>query len=150
MHATFKERKGVLVLGLRQHRYSSATGVSTTDMSAAHCKSTHGQTLSHPAPRRGITAAKLPPKVDLADVPDVSAVFDLVREIPDVIDGIRCNCSCAGSAGYRSLLSCYELPDLMAKTCDVCKAQVRLAHRMHEGGRSFNDIRQGIDARFGG
>lgn len=107
------------------------------------------QPVPHPTPRRGITAAKLPPKSELADVPAVAAVFDLVREIPGVIDGIRCNCSCAGSTGYRSLLSCYELPDVMAKTCDVCKAQAKLAHRMHKSGKSLDEIRKGIDARFG-
>lgn len=107
------------------------------------------QTIPHPTPRRGITAGKLPPRAQLADVPDVSAVFDLVREIPGVADGIRCNCSCAGSAGSRSLLSCYELPDLMAKTCDMCKAQARLAHRMRKSGKSLDEIRNGIDARFG-
>lgn len=117
---------------------------------ALHAASPPGaQPFPHPVPRRGITAAKLPPKSALADVPDVAAVFDLVREIPGVIDGIRCNCSCAGSTGYRSLLSCYELPDVMAKTCDVCKAQVKLAHRMHKSGKSLAEIRKGIDARFG-
>jgi|GEM_PF-728613 len=120
------------------------------DTCAGHARSMPPQPNPHPAPRRGITAAKLPPKADLADVPDAAGVFDLVREIPEVIDGIRCNCSCAGSPGYRSLLSCYELPDLMAKTCDVCKAQARLAHRMHKSGKSLNEIRKGVDARFGG
>ncbi len=37
----------------------------------------------------------------------------------------------------------------MAKTCDVCKAQARLAHRMHKSGKSLEAIRKGIDARFG-
>lgn len=106
------------------------------------------QPLPHPTPRRGITAAKLPSRAELADTPEASAVFDLVRQIPGVIDGIRCNCSCAGSSGYRSLLSCYELPDAMAKSCDMCKAQAHLAHRMHTSGKSLREIRKGIDARF--
>ena len=148
------------LLGARVSAAEAAMDVSLTHTAMTHtamgpsfssrARTKYEQALPHPAPRRGITAAKLPPRAELADVPDVSAVFDLVREIPGVLDGIRCNCSCAGSTGYRSLLSCYERPDVMAKTCDVCKAQTRLAHRMHKSGKSLNEIRKGIDARFGG
>lgn len=103
----------------------------------------------HPTPRPGITAAKVATRAQLADAPDAVAVFDQVREIPGVVDGVRCNCGCADAKGYHSLLSCFETPDVMAKHCEVCQAQGRLVARMHKAGRSLDEIRRGVDARFG-
>ena len=103
----------------------------------------------HPAPRAGITAAKLPTREQLADVPEAIPVFDLVREIPQVIDGIRCQCGCAGAQNFYSLLSCFEGEDAMARHCAVCQGEARLAHRLHKQGKSLDAIRKGVDARYG-
>jgi hypothetical protein len=103
----------------------------------------------HPTPRPGITADKVPRKEQLADDPDAIPVFDMVREIPGVIDGIRCNCGCAELKDYYSLLTCYEGADAMARHCEVCQGQGRLAYRLHKSGKSLDEIRKGIDARFG-
>ena len=104
----------------------------------------------HPTPRAGITAAKVPRGAALGDdAEDAAPVFDMVREIPEIIDGIRCNCGCAELEGYYSLLSCFEGADAMAKHCRVCQGQGRLAHRMHKSGKSLDEIRKGVDARFG-
>jgi len=103
----------------------------------------------HPTPRPGITAARVATQAQLADAPDAHAVFDQVREIPHIVDGVRCNCGCADAKGYHSLLSCFETPDVMAKHCEVCQAQGRLVFRMHKSGRSLDEIRRGVDARFG-
>lgn len=102
----------------------------------------------HPTPRPGITAAKVLTKEQLADTPDLAPVFDLVREIPQLIDGIRCQCGCAELQGYYSLLSCYE-GEAMARQCVVCQGEARLAHRLHRAGRSLDEIRAAIDARYG-
>ena len=102
----------------------------------------------HPTPRPGITAAKVLTKEQLADTPDAIPVFDLVREIPEVMDGIRCQCGCADLEGYYSLLSCYE-GEAMARHCPVCKGQARLAHRLHQAGKTLDEIRAAIDARYG-
>ena len=102
----------------------------------------------HPAPRPGITSAKVLRPDQLSDAPDSIPAFDKVREIPEIIDGIRCNCGCAELEGYYSLLTCYEGPDAMAKHCEICQGQARLAHRMHKSGKSLDEIRKGIDARF--
>ncbi|MEP6591490.1 MAG: hypothetical protein ABJC19_09930, partial [Gemmatimonadota bacterium] len=67
----------------------------------------------HPVPRPGITGAKVLAKEKLRDQ-KLGPLFDSVREIPGVIDGIRCNCGCAGTTGFYSLLSCYE-GDAMAQ-----------------------------------
>lgn len=103
----------------------------------------------HPTPRPGITAAKVLTKEQLAGKPKLVPLFDSVREVPEVIDGIRCNCGCAQYEGFYSLLSCYEGRDAMAKDCVICQGQGRLAVRLHKAGKSLDEIRSAIDAKFG-
>lgn len=100
--------------------------------------------VKHPAPRRGIDASHV---MAAKDVPDEKAreSFDLVRQIPQVVDGIRCHCGCAEAEGYYSLLSCFE-KDGMAQHCEVCQGLARLAHRMHRAGKSLDQIRAAVDA----
>jgi hypothetical protein len=101
----------------------------------------------HPDPRPGVTAARVLPASRLTDK-SVAAVFDMVREIPQVVDGIRCSCGCADLKGFYSLLTCYEA-DGMAQHCMVCQGQARLAYKLHKQGRSLSAIRKSIDAEFG-
>lgn len=102
----------------------------------------------HPTPRPGITAANVLTKEQLVDSPKLVPLFDLVREIPEVVDGIRCNCGCAEVEGFYSLLSCYE-GDAMAKACPICQGQARLVSRLHKDGKTLDQIRVAIDARYG-
>jgi hypothetical protein len=37
----------------------------------------------------------------------------------------------------------------MAGHCQICQGQVRLAYRLHKQGKSLDDIRAAIDAKFG-
>ena len=103
----------------------------------------------HPTPRAGITAAKVLTRDQLDGNENLIALFDGVREIPEVIDGIRCQCGCAGSEGFYSLLTCYEGDDAMAKICHICQGEGRLAVRLHKEGKSLDAIRAAIDAKFG-
>jgi len=103
----------------------------------------------HPTPRPGITAAKVLTKDKLDGNADLIAVFDGVREIPEVIDGIRCQCGCAASEGFYSLLTCYEGDGAMAKMCHICQGEGKLAVRLHKEGKSLDEIRAAIDAKFG-
>src|SRR3954468_24581485 len=73
----------------------------------------------HPTPRAGITAAKVLAAGKLDGNANLIALFDGVGAIPEVVDGIRCQCGCAGSEGFYSLLSCYEGDDAMAKICHI-------------------------------
>ena len=99
---------------------------------------------NHPDPRPGITAANVLP----ADrVHDAKEEFEQVREIPQIIDGIRCPCGCADRDGFYSLLSCYE-GDGMAQHCRVCQGCARIAHRMFKDNKTLADIRNVIDERF--
>lgn len=100
----------------------------------------------HPTPRPGIDASKVL-TADQLHTPDVAPIFDLVRQVPQVVDGIRCNCGCAALPGYYSLLSCYEAPG-MAQHCEICQGQARLVHRLHSRGWSLDGIRAAVDAAF--
>lgn len=103
----------------------------------------------HPTPRPGITGAKVATHEQLAGKPQLVELFDAVREIPEVADGIRCNCGCAHTDGFYSLLSCYEGKGAMARDCHICQGQGRLAVRLHKAGKSLQDIRAAVDAKFG-
>jgi hypothetical protein len=104
--------------------------------------------LDHPTPRPGITAAKVLTKDQLGEHADAAPVFDMVRQIPEVVDGIRCQCGCAKLEGKYSLLSCYEA-DGMAGHCEVCQNEGRLVYRLHKQGKKLDEIRAAIDAKFG-
>ena len=82
-------------------------------------------------------------------IPLWSDLFDDVRAIPQIVDGIRCHCGCADLDGHYSLLTCYEGEDAMAKICPICQGMGRVAVRMHKAGRSLDEIRVAVDAQFG-
>ncbi len=102
----------------------------------------------HPTPRPGITAANVLPDSELAEYPAAKTAFEAVREIPQVVDGIRCNCGCAEIPGFYSLLSCYEGGG-MARICEICQGEGRLAARLYKSGKTLDEIRTAIDARYG-
>ena len=102
----------------------------------------------HPTPRAGITGDKVLGGKDLAKVPELVPLFDGVRAIPQVVDGIGCSCGCASHPGFYSLLSCYE-GDGMARGCPTCQGEGRLVVRLHGEGRSLDEIRTAIDTKFG-
>ena len=101
----------------------------------------------HPTPRPGIDASRVLTPEALRETPKAITAFNEVRTIPQIVDGIRCHCGCATVAGFYSLLSCYE-GDGMARTCDVCQGQGRMAFRLHRAGKSLDDIRAAIDDRY--
>ena len=103
----------------------------------------------HPTPRPNVTAAHVVPAEKLdEESAAVRAAFAEVRQIPQVVDGIRCQCGCADHEGSYSLLSCYE-GDGMARDCQICQGSARLAFRMHKAGKSLAEIRTAIDERYG-
>lgn len=103
----------------------------------------------HPEPREGYTAEKVATAEQLGGDPDLIAIFDGIRAVPQIADGIRCSCGCADWAGMYSLLSCYEGPDAMAMWCPICQGEGRLVARMAKRGRTLDQIRAAIDARGG-
>jgi hypothetical protein len=125
----------------------AALAVPAQRMAAAPIRR-HGRD-PHPTPRPGITGAKVATREQLADKPQLVDLFDGVREIPEVVDGIRCNCGCSHNEGFYSLLTCYEGKTAMARDCPVCQGQGRLAVRLHKAGKSLQDIRAAVDAKYG-
>jgi hypothetical protein len=113
----------------------------------AHAAGRLPQTV-HPDPREGVDASKVLTREQLEEVPDVIPLFDSIREIPHIVDGIHCYCGCASQPGFRSLLTCFE-SNGMAKFCPVCQGEGKLAVRRHAEGQSLGDIRRAIDARYG-
>jgi hypothetical protein len=87
-------------------------------------------------------------KARLSDHPNLVALFDSVREIPEIVDGIHCNCGCTNPPEFYSLLSCYEERG-MARECAICQGQGRLVVRLRKEGKSLDEIRAAIDAKFG-
>ena len=105
--------------------------------------------IAHPEPREGIDGSAVLTGADLAGFgDDVLSVYDMVREIPHVADGIGCGCGCAALPNYRSLLTCFHSGG-MAMGCVICQGEARLAYRRHNEGQSLDQIRRAIDARFG-
>ena len=84
----------------------------------------------------------------IADTPKVIPLFDSVRKIPEIVDGIRCQCGCANPPEFYSLLSCYE-GDAMARHCVLCQGQGQLVVRLHKEGKTLDQIRAAVEAKFG-
>jgi hypothetical protein len=101
----------------------------------------------HPDPRPGVDGSKVLTAEQLADSPDLIPLYDGIREIPHIADGIRCQCGCAPIPAYRSLLVCFEEGG-MALHCQVCETEGRMVVRLHRQGRTLDQIRAAIDARF--
>lgn len=105
---------------------------------------------AHPDPRPGITSELVLTLAQLEArgvTPEVQAVFDMVREMPEIADGIDCYCGCALREGYRSLLTCYYAEG-MATGCPICQGEARLAYRRWKEGQDLARIRRAIDARY--
>lgn len=139
----------------RREFLASCLAASSTALlrPSAHCRGDHHTPPidqgGHPAPRPGRDASRVPKAAELKDTPDAIAAFDEVRQIPQIVDGIRCHCGCATQTGFYSLLSCFETADAMARSCHICQGQGRYAFRLHRAGKSLGEIRVAIDSRFG-
>lgn len=105
--------------------------------------------IVHPDPRPGIDGSEVMTREALSAFPEATlAIYDMVREMPHIADGIGCSCGCSALPGYRSLLTCYY-PTGMAMGCRICQGQARLAYRRFQEGQTLEQIRRAIDARFG-
>jgi len=114
----------------------------------AFARSMYGYASEHPTPRPGIDASRVLTEQELGDDKAVIAAFNEVRQIPQIVDGIRCSCGCAKAEGNYSLLSCFERPRAMAKHCSACKLQGRYVYQLHSDGKSLDEIRDAVDARY--
>ncbi len=135
-------------VALTRRRFIVASSASVIALFVSGRRALSAAGLPHPAPRPGITGRKVLTKQQLAGTPKLIPLFDSVRGIPQVIDGLRCNCGCTDPPVFYSLLSCFEAKG-MARDCYICQGQARLAVRLHKEGKSLAQIRAAIDAKFG-
>ena len=105
--------------------------------------------VPHPDPRPDIDASSVMTDEQLKGWPAKTVeIYNQIREIPQIADGIGCNCGCYVRPNYRSLLTCYY-PDGMARGCAICKGEAQLVYRRYKEGQTLDQIRRAIDARFG-
>jgi hypothetical protein len=137
-----------MALSRRQFLGACATAFATTTVPRGERALATLAALDPPTARPGITGARVLTAAQLEKSPHVVPVFDAVRAIPEVVDGIRCQCGCASMPGYYSLLSCFE-GDAMARTCPICQGEGRLVARLRKEGKTLDEIRAAVDAKFG-
>lgn len=122
-------------------------GAPTSRWRPGHRCTADRQGGPHPDPRPDVDGSRVLTAEQLADTPSLVPLFDGIRAIPHIADGIRCKCGCAALEGFRSLLSCYEGSG-MATMCHICQTEGRMAIRLNAQGRTLDQIRRAIDARF--
>ena len=105
--------------------------------------------IEHPDPRPDIDASEVMSGEQLAVWPEhIQEIYEMIREIPHIADGIGCSCGCKARPTYRSLLTCYY-PNGMAMACEICQGEAKLAYKRFKEGQTLEQIRRAIDARFG-
>ena len=78
----------------------------------------------------------------------IHEIYDMVREVAHIADGIGCACGCSLMPNYRSLLTCFHKSG-KAMGCPICQGEARLVYRRVQEGQSLEQIRRAIDARYG-
>jgi hypothetical protein len=111
--------------------------------------------LSHDASRQ---TAPIPPFLQASEIagqlpttvePDhfkdrvIREAYAVASKMPGVLAQQPCYCWC-NSIGHRSLLDCYRTQH--AATCDICVKEALLAGRMHDAGKTAQEIRTAIIA----
>ena len=105
-------------------QYGSKNPGSDPVAEAPACSPRHGERTNLPDPcddtqrdrrrpdirprGRGLPQRKSSPPAQLDAATGGTDIFDHIREIPAVADGIRCQCSCADLEDFYSLLTCYS------------------------------------------
>ena len=135
-------RRGFLCVPLA---FAAAGVMQSVSVRAAAAASRLGLSV-HPDPRPGITGERiLPPAVLKTE--KARKLYDLAREIPELLDGIHCYCECHDEPmNHRSLLSCFESDQ--AAGCYACGSEARLVHRLHREGKTLSQIRAAVDEKF--
>lgn len=123
---------------------------SAQEVHAEHANVTTRPAHIHPRVRPTATAGRVLAADRVAALGDaeVARIYSLAREVPQVLDGLYCYCNCDRHAGHHSLLSCFESDH--GSHCGVCLREAEMAHKLHQEGKSLQEIRAEIDRAFGG
>jgi hypothetical protein len=100
----------------------------------------------HPGPRADAHEAHVMPAANYASAPRVAETYAKAAQIESVLDGLYCHCYCRETFTHYSLLECFESDH--AAGCGVCLDEAEIAYEMTQQGRSLDEIRQVIDARY--
>ncbi|NOT63719.1 MAG: hypothetical protein HOP19_26190 [Acidobacteria bacterium] len=73
----------------------------------------------------------------------VKAAYRIAQEYPDVLAQQPCYCYCDTGFGHKSLLDCHI--DTHSAECMVCMKEALLAGKMHQQGKSAEQIRAAIN-----
>lgn len=138
----------------QKQQHTTAAGDNHPDHARGHLHHASADTArpatTHPAPRQGITAAKVvtPERLLRNGYGQREADgYAAAARIPEVIDGIYCHCHCTARSGHYSLLTCFESGH--SANCNTCLGSGLLAARLHAEGKSLEEIRAAVDAQFG-
>jgi hypothetical protein len=101
----------------------------------------------HPDPRSGVTGDRVLAAASFAGYDRIVRSYEAARAYPQVLDGLYCYCDCRHHFGHRSLLTCFESEH--GASCDICLDEAWLAVQLYRQGRSLEEIRRAVDARFG-
>ena len=102
----------------------------------------------HPEPRPDVTGEHVLHSGSVPRTyPNAVESYQIARQIPAVLDGMRCFCACKATLGHRSLLSCFE--DDHGAQCEVCQDEALIAADVGRRGGTLEDARRAVDARFG-
>ncbi len=77
---------------------------------------------------------------------DVHQAYVIAERHPALLIQLHCYCGCDREVGHRSLLDCYR--DRHATTCPICLGEALMAGRMADEGKSIDQIREAVDARY--
>ncbi len=141
MNGSYSRRRFLMHLGLGA---AAAALLKPAEVGAARVRVT-----DHPEPRPDIDGSGVLPRSEVEVFgADVADIYDMVREMPQIADGIGCSCGCSALPGYRSLLTCYHAAG-MAMGCAICQGTAKLVHGRWKEGQDLERIRRACDARFG-
>jgi len=102
----------------------------------------------HPEPRPDVTGEYVLHSGSVPRTyPNAVESYQIARQSPAMLDGMRCFCACKATLGHRSLLSCFE--DDHGALCQVCQDEALIAAAVRRRGGSLEDARREVDARFG-
>jgi len=101
----------------------------------------------HPEPRPGISGADVLAPETFAGYERIVRAYEAARAYPAVLDGLYCYCDCRHHFGHRSLLTCFQSEH--GASCDICLDEAGMAAELHRQGRTLEEIRRAVDARFG-
>lgn len=135
-----------MAAGLRSRLPWVVTAGSLIAIAAIVLAVAPGGGRGHPDPRPGITGRDVLAAATFAGYDRVVRSYEAARQYPAVLDGLYCYCDCRHHFDHRSLLTCFESEH--GASCDICLDEAWLAAEMHRQGRSLEEIRRAVDARF--